>query len=68
MTHYTMKDAQKNCELTSYIQFIVVNEQNTEIVTTDYTQILLIYEHLNSKLWLTLTELTPQTTVAQFIE
>ena len=68
MTHYTMKNAQKNCEFASYIQFIVVNEQNAEIVITDHIQILLAYEHLNSELWLTLTELTPQTTVAQFIE
>ena len=59
MTCYTMKDAQKNCKSVSYIQFIVVNKQNVEIVTTDHTQILLVYEHLNSKLWLTLTELTP---------
>ena len=67
-THYTMKNAQKNCESAFYIQFIVVNEWNAEIVITDHTQILLVYEHLNSKLWLTLTELTSQTTVAQFIE
>ena len=68
MTHYIIKNAQKNCESVSYIQFIVVNEQNTEIVITDHTQILLIYEHLNSELQLTFTELTSQTTVAQFIK
>ena len=68
ITCYTVKDAQKNCEPAFYVQSIVINEQNTDIVTTDYTQVLLVYEHLNSKLWLTLTELTPQTTVTQFIE
>ena len=45
-----MKDVQKNWESVFYIQFIVVNERNTEIVTTDYTQVLLVYEHLDSEL------------------
>ena len=36
MTHYTMKNAQKNCEFVFYVQFIVINEQNAEIVITDY--------------------------------
>ena len=67
-TRYTVEDARKNREPASYVQSIVVNGRNAGIATTDYAQVLLAYEHLDSELRLTLTEPTPQTTVAKFIE
>ena len=67
-TCYTVKDAWKNYEPASYVQSIVINGQNAGIAITDYAQVLLAYKHLDSELQLTLTEPTPQTTVAKFIE
>ena len=67
-TCYTVDDARKNRKPASYVQSIVVNGRNAGIAPTDHAQVLLAYEHLDSKLRLTLTEPTPYTTVAQFIE
>ena len=68
ITCYIIENAQKNWEPVFYVQSIVVNKQNADIIITDYTQVLLVYEHLDSELQLTLTESIPQITVMKFIE
>ena len=50
------------------MQVIVINEKNADLIVSDRLQILLAYKYLDSELRITLTELTQQITVAQFIK
>ena len=50
------------------MQVIVINEKNTDLIISDHLQFLLTYKYLNSELYITLTELTQQITITQFIE
>ena len=66
--HYTVQDVWCCCDSVDYIQFIVLHDQNSDMIITDTTQVRLVYKHMNDELCCDLPQSNNQFTVTELIE
>ena len=64
---YTVRDARQGKDPENYIQQIILNGKNAGTVTTDYSQVMTAYEHMDPKLRVSLPMPNERTTVAEFV-
>ena len=65
---YTVQDVWHHCDSVDYVQFIVLHEQNFSMVTTDTTQVRLVYKHMNDELCCDLPWSSDQFTISKVIK
>ena len=65
---YTVADARMRHDPADYMSTIVLNGKNSGIATSEASQVLLAYEHIDGQLRRDLTRPTPTSTVASMIQ
>ncbi len=65
---YTVQDARRRRDPVDYVQSIILHGQNSTMATTDYQQVMLVYEHMDAELRRDLPHPNPQSTIAGLIE
>lgn len=65
---YTISDAYNRKDPLDFVQKVVVHGMNSGMATSEYQQVLLIYNHLDVRLRMTLVEPKTSTTLSEFID
>ncbi|KZF20662.1 hypothetical protein L228DRAFT_269959 [Xylona heveae TC161] len=66
--YYIIQDTQQNQDVLEYIQSIILNDKNSSTTISNYTQVLLVYEHIDGSLYQDFPIPTKNTTMADFIQ